>query len=531
MNSNSKLVILIPAILFLLSGSHLYARQIEIAAHRGANRQAPENTMSSALKAVELGSHYLEVDVRRSKDGVYFNFHDRTLDRTTNKSGDFSDLTSHELKQLDAGSWFRHSFRGEKIPTIEEQVSSFKESIRFYFDFKSGDIKEFIELVKNWGVAHNCFFNVRNYSDIEDVESADTEAWSPIMLWGDYYIEDLKALTNSGIAFKLNVSSIDEFNEMWEKWKPPIIEVRVHDLSRELVKAAHDKGVKVMVYIPGDQFELYLQCLKYNIDMVNIDNPDVFRYILENNELPPPLWIAHRGTVVNDNFVEYQPEGIKEAFNRFYAGVEIDIWITVDDHLVVHHDRDLRQFFGAGVNIDELTLEEVKSYTSLQGNFNILTLDEYLDLLPEDAILMLDLKSHIRSETYYRKIRESITRRHSFDQTIIIDRDARNHFWGEARFSVRVAEMPEIFAKWRNGEEVACHYFLFDHGNVLSAQWVRLAQRMSMEVIPSVNIFHYRNENFLFGGVRDIGYLRKLGVLLYQIDAIFEDNLNITNIK
>ncbi len=522
-----KHLFFLPLLLFFISGCHLYNRQIEIAVHRGANRQAPENTMSSALKAIETGSHYLEVDVRRSKDGVYFNFHDRTLNRTTNGTGNFGDFTSDELKKLDAGSWFRHSFRGEKIPTIEEQVLSFKESINFYFDFKSGDINEFIELVKRWGVADNCFFNVRNYSDLENMESADTETWSPIMLWGDYLIEDLQALTNSGIAFKLNVSSINEFNEMWEKWKPPIIEVRVSDLSRELVKTAHDKGVKVMAYIPGDQFEQYLHCLRYEIDMVNIDNPDVFRYILENNELPPPLWIAHRGTVVNDNFVEYQPEGIEEAFNRSYAGVEIDIWITLDDHLVVHHDRDLEKFFGADVLIDELTLEEAKSYTSLHGNFGIMTLDEYLDLIPEDAILMLDLKCRTRSETYYSKIRESITRRHSFDQTIIIDRDAREHFWGEVRFSVRVAEMPEIFAKWRNGEDVACHYFLFDHGNVLSAQWVKLAQSMSMEVIPSVNKFHYRNENFLFGGVRDIHYLRKLGVMLYQIDAVFEENLDI----
>lgn len=507
---NRKYIIILAAILFIpliaircnLKSNQSHSKHIEISAHRGANRQAPENTMSSALKAIEMGSDYLEVDVRRSKDGVYFNFHDTTLDRTTNGTGNFVDYTSDELKKLDAGSWYRHSFRGEWIPTIEEQVKRFGDSIKFYFDFKSGDIEEFIGLVKKWGIAESCFFNPR----------------------GNYNTEDLEALTRAGIAFKLNVSSVNDFNTVWERWQPPIVEVRVHDLTHELVEAAHDKGVKVMAYIPGDQVELYLHCLKYNIDIVNIDNPDVFNYVVENNEIPPPQWIAHRGTVVNENFVEYQPEGIEEAFNRSYAGVEIDIWMTTDNHLVVHHDRDLKQFFGVDVNIDELTLEEVKSYTSLHGDFNVLTLDEYLDLIPEDAILMLDLKSRNRSEIFYAKIRESVTRRHSFDQTIFIDRDARNHFWGEARFSVRVREMPEIFEKWRNGDHVACHYFLFDHGNVLSAQWVRMAQAMSMEVIPSVNIFHYRGENFLFGGLRDIEHLRKLGVLLFQIDAVYEEN-------
>jgi glycerophosphoryl diester phosphodiesterase len=501
---NRKIFYFISLVVFsMLPVNSLSARNIEIAVHRGANRQAPENTMSAAIKAIELGGDYLEVDVRKSKDGIYYNFHDNSLDRTTNGTGNFMDFSSSELEQLDAGSWFRHSFRGEKIPTIEKQIMELGDKIKFYFDFKSGDIQEFIGLVKQWGVAESCFFNPR----------------------GNYNETDLEALSKAGIAFKLNIKSIAELNELYAKWQPPIIEVVPQDLSHELVNAAHDKGVKVKVYIPGDQYELYLHSLKFDIDMVNIDNPDVFMYILENNELPPFSWIAHRGTIVNHNFREYQPDGIKEVFKRSYAGVEIDIWKSSDDQLVVHHDRDLKQFFGVDKNIDEMTLGEIKTYTSLKGNFKVMSLDEYLELVPSDAVLMLDLKSRDRTDIYYKKIRESVTRRHSLDQTIFIDRDARNHFWGEARFSVRVAEMPDIIEKWRNGEDVACHYFLFDHGNVLSAQWVRFAQAMSIEVIPSVNIFHYRAENFLFGGLRDIEYLKRLGVGLYQIDAVYEENL------
>ncbi len=492
---------------FFIQFSQLYSQDILIAAHRGANRVAPENTMASAKKAVEMGAHFLEVDVRQSKDGVFFNFHDRTLDRTTNGTGNFIDFTSEELKKLDAGSWFRHEFAGERIPTIEEQVMAFRDEIYFYFDFKDGDLAEFISLVKSWGIHESCFFNTR----------------------GNFNEEDVKLLQEAGIDFKVNVSSVEEFHTFYKDWNHPMIEVRAHDLSRELVNAAHEKGVKVMVYVPGDQVLLLKYVLRFDIDLINLDNPDIFKYILRHRKFPEPLWIAHRGTVVNDDFLEYQPEGIAEAFKRNYAGVEFDIWKTTDGHLVVHHDRDLNQFFNVDKNIDELSLAEAKQYRSISGDFGILTLDEYLDLIPLDAVLMLDIKVRDRTPEFYSLLRKSIERRHGFKNTIFIDRDARNHFWGESRFSVRVREMPEIIEKWRNGEDVASNYFLFDHGNVLSAQWVKAAQMMSMEVIPSVNVFHYRLENFLFGGIRDITFLYNLGVRTFQIDAVFEENLEMFN--
>ncbi len=61
--------------------------EILMVCHRGANRLAPENTYASAKKAIESNAAYVEVDVRRSKDGVYYNLHDWSLDRTTNGTG------------------------------------------------------------------------------------------------------------------------------------------------------------------------------------------------------------------------------------------------------------------------------------------------------------------------------------------------------------------------------------------------------------------------------------------------------------
>ena len=68
-------------------------------AHRGGSARWPEMSMVAYEKAVELGVGALEVSVARTKDGVYFGLHDKTLDRTSLVSGgiDPSTLTWAQL--------------------------------------------------------------------------------------------------------------------------------------------------------------------------------------------------------------------------------------------------------------------------------------------------------------------------------------------------------------------------------------------------------------------------------------------------
>lgn len=95
-------------------------RSIEIVAHRGANSLAPENTLSAIRHCLELGVEYIELDVRQSRDGVFYNFHNSILERTTNGRGLLCDQMSHTIDSLDAGINFGHQFAGERVPRIDE---------------------------------------------------------------------------------------------------------------------------------------------------------------------------------------------------------------------------------------------------------------------------------------------------------------------------------------------------------------------------------------------------------------------------
>jgi glycerophosphoryl diester phosphodiesterase len=48
---------------------------------------APENTLASFRKGLELGAPLLELDVHMSADGQLVVIHDDTLDRTTTAQG------------------------------------------------------------------------------------------------------------------------------------------------------------------------------------------------------------------------------------------------------------------------------------------------------------------------------------------------------------------------------------------------------------------------------------------------------------
>ena len=99
-----------------------------IFAHRGASAIAPENTMAAFKKAVEAGATWIETDVDVLKDGTPILIHDSSLDRTTNRSGSYYDLTVSDLDDIDAGSWFSPEFSGERIPTLAQLVAFMNET-------------------------------------------------------------------------------------------------------------------------------------------------------------------------------------------------------------------------------------------------------------------------------------------------------------------------------------------------------------------------------------------------------------------
>lgn len=91
-------------------------------AHRGYSAVAPENTLPALAAGVLAGATLIEFDVRTTADGVPVVIHDRTVDRTTDGTGQVEELTLDEISGLDAGSWFSPAYAGTRVPLLSEVV-------------------------------------------------------------------------------------------------------------------------------------------------------------------------------------------------------------------------------------------------------------------------------------------------------------------------------------------------------------------------------------------------------------------------
>jgi glycerophosphoryl diester phosphodiesterase len=93
-----------------------------IIGHRGAALSAPENTLAGFRVAAALRVAWVEFDVRLTRDGRAILLHDDTIDRTTTGRGPASTLGFEEIRRFDAGGWFGPTFRGERVPSLEETM-------------------------------------------------------------------------------------------------------------------------------------------------------------------------------------------------------------------------------------------------------------------------------------------------------------------------------------------------------------------------------------------------------------------------
>jgi glycerophosphoryl diester phosphodiesterase len=113
-------------------------------AHRGGAAHNPENSWPAFEYAVKLGYAYLETDARSTADGALLAFHDATLDRVTDGTGQVSKLTYEQVAAAKIGGT-------EPIPLVEDLLGTFKD-LRFNIDLKDpGTIEPLATVLRRTG--------------------------------------------------------------------------------------------------------------------------------------------------------------------------------------------------------------------------------------------------------------------------------------------------------------------------------------------------------------------------------------------
>ncbi|PIU44812.1 MAG: glycerophosphodiester phosphodiesterase [Ignavibacteriales bacterium CG07_land_8_20_14_0_80_59_12] len=132
----------------MTEGAPKAEKRVLLIGHRGFPSKAPENTLVSFRLALEVPVDMVELDVHLSKDRHIVVIHDATLERTTNGHGAVRDHTLAALKQLDAGSWFAHSFGEERIPELAEVFDALPEPTLVNVEIKSDAVRDGVDLIE-----------------------------------------------------------------------------------------------------------------------------------------------------------------------------------------------------------------------------------------------------------------------------------------------------------------------------------------------------------------------------------------------
>ena len=237
----------------LPSAQLLKKHPIEVVVHRGANHLAPENTFASAVKAIELGVDYVEIDVHRSLDGVHYIHHDLMLGRTTDGWGPIRLRSSAYIDQLDAGSWFDPAFAGEPVPRLDNFLRWIKGKAKVYLDVKTADLEKVVSLVRELNMEDETFF------------------W----FWSDSMLEEFQELAPE-LRVKINAHNPEEVREAKENYDAYIIECNVQEITPELVESCRTLNIRIMAYANSNTPEEFRAVIRSEADLVNLDRPSLY---------------------------------------------------------------------------------------------------------------------------------------------------------------------------------------------------------------------------------------------------------------
>lgn len=115
---------------------------MRIIGHRGARREAPENTLAGFRHLRSLGIDHVELDVRLSADNQLVVVHDTTVNRTTNGKGAVREMSAAELGALNAAANFPGWQETTPVPLLRDVLAEWPELESIQLEVKTTRIPD-----------------------------------------------------------------------------------------------------------------------------------------------------------------------------------------------------------------------------------------------------------------------------------------------------------------------------------------------------------------------------------------------------
>ncbi len=150
-----------------------------VVAHRGDSRNHPENTLAAFRAARDLGVAMQEFDVQATRDGVLVCLHDESLDRTTDAArclgpgAMVAQVTSAELRRLDAGRWLGAAHAGERVPTLAEALAVMRPASVPLIEHKAGRASDYLAELRRHDALGDCILQSFDWAFVAEARALD----------------------------------------------------------------------------------------------------------------------------------------------------------------------------------------------------------------------------------------------------------------------------------------------------------------------------------------------------------------------
>ncbi len=233
---------------------------MEYIAHRGASSWAPENTLDSFAFALSMGMDYFELDVQLSSDGALVVHHDNDLKRTAGVNAAIINSTQAELASYNVAAYFPGA-RPQRMPLLEEVLDLMGKRGRINIELKNDD-----GMYKGMEAKVLACLN------------AAGKGWTRRVLISSFHhpgVEIMRSLdADIKVALLLGQAQLDYALELSARLKAYSLNLSGRRVTPELVAAAHERGLKVLVYTVTERWQA-LALERMGVDGVFTNNPEI----------------------------------------------------------------------------------------------------------------------------------------------------------------------------------------------------------------------------------------------------------------
>ena len=237
-----------------------------VLAHRMLVTSYPENTILSLKQACELGVDWIEFDVKVLQDGAMVSMHDSTVNRTTDGTGDITQMTLKEVKELNAGKGYDFGF--VPVPTVEEifqTMSEYSPTLKAEMHIHNlYEPEKLVPLLDKYGLRKRCYFNLNAY------------------VIAEYFRQDVE---DSESLISLNVSGNDpKLRDLCNELDISYLCVSVKGLNEAFVDEVHAYRTNNPVFIhtyPVQDEEKWQKMIDIGADVIQTDFPEALMEYLD----------------------------------------------------------------------------------------------------------------------------------------------------------------------------------------------------------------------------------------------------------